>query len=387
MAEYPTCEQSRKQGEERKQQRDRQRQEKAIQAAIVKAAKKSGDMDALKDLGKFAINCAICLGLTWSSNAIADLGFVVRDNVSVVMGAWDSCWGDPIGCTRGKYWPRFRIGKPTDNITATLDLIAYAEGADYDVIYTGERFSDFSEHPDRVLCARGICSSAAGRYQFLTPTWQRLQNKLNLPDFSPASQDKAAIELLKECGGYGSAVRGEVKGVADRCWGTWASLKSSKGQKLDDRQHAYPIEHLQAKYLEFLRGRGDRDWAAPLSEMRLTSPMMPNRIHPVTGKLRPHNGADYACTIGQPVYAPQSGIFRQGNSDPEGFGGRWGYITTRNGAEIKLGHTSAVLVEDGAEVKAGSIVAKCGAEGTGTGAHLHVEIRRNGQLIDPAKIF
>ncbi|MEM8723806.1 MAG: hypothetical protein AAGE84_31775 [Cyanobacteria bacterium P01_G01_bin.39] len=62
---------------------------------------------------------------------------------------------------------------------AILDLIAYAEGTDreigntkkgYNIIYSFKTFSDFSDHPRRVVCSNGLCSSAAGRYQFLNTT-------------------------------------------------------------------------------------------------------------------------------------------------------------------------------------------------------------------------
>ena len=85
---------------------------------------------------------------------------------------------------------------------ALLDTIATDEAKGYDVIYGGRRFTDFSHHPNiRVPITsgpnKGMVSTAAGRYQFLFSSWTDQQRQLNLPDFSPQSQDKAAWHLAQ----------------------------------------------------------------------------------------------------------------------------------------------------------------------------------------------
>lgn len=359
----------------------------AIESGVTKALKKTGAWGMFWHLIKFTANCGICLYVTEQSNTIADMGFAIRSNQQAIASGVDSCLGDPIGCIQGKYFPALRWGKPTDNITAMLDLVAWAEGTDsnYNMIYTGAKFGDYSRHPARIMCSAGICSDAAGRYQFLSTTWGPLADRLKLPDFSPASQDKAAIQLLKDNNCYGAAVRGDVRGVTDRCWTVWASLKSSSGQKLDDRQHAHSIEKLKAKYNEFL-GSGKRSIVPPLAKMTLTSPMQKARRNPATAEVRDHNGADYACGLGEIVRAPIEGTFRQGNSDPNGFGDTWGSIEGE-GQTVTIGHTRKLLIADGSIVAVGSPIAECGSEGISTGPHLHLEIRRGDQLVDPATEF
>lgn len=84
---------------------------------------------------------------------------------------------------------------------AFLNGIAGGEsGGRYDVIYGGGKFEDFSDHPRKAVPIQsgpnvGKTSSAAGKYQFLGTTWDEAKNALGLPDFSPASQDKAAAWL------------------------------------------------------------------------------------------------------------------------------------------------------------------------------------------------
>ena len=87
-----------------------------------------------------------------------------------------------------------------------LNAIAKREsGGRYNIRYdggAGSTFTDFSDHP-RIFAPTkdGQKSSAAGRYQFTASTWDDLVNRYGrsvLPDFSPASQDKAAILLGRE---------------------------------------------------------------------------------------------------------------------------------------------------------------------------------------------
>jgi muramidase (phage lysozyme) len=340
----------------------------------------------------FGVQTAVSLFGVWvvaSGDRAVVWGFSIAHNINQITDTIDSCKADWWGCATLKYKPAISWDvSPRNNVTAMLDLVAWAEGTDdrYNVIYTGAKFDDFSKHPDRVMCSAGLCSAAAGRYQFMPATWGTVKAKLNLPDFSPQSQDKAAVQLMKDGGCYGAAVRGDVADFADRCWTQWASFQGANGAKLDARQRSHPIDQLKAKYQEFLGTANGTNITAPLPTMTMTSPMAPSRVNPVTGESRPHNGADYACALGAPVMSPIAGTFKRGNDDPNGFGNSWGTVEGQ-GQSITIGHTRKLLVTDGATVAAGSPIAECGAEGGSTGPHLHLEIRRQGQLIDPQTIL
>ncbi len=98
-------------------------------------------------------------------------------------------------------------GEAGDNVCAFLDMLAFAEGTilyggddGYNVLVGGKTFDSYEKHPKVYvpLTRYKVTSSAAGRYQFLWKTWQALALKLDLPDFGPVSQDRTAIELIRE---------------------------------------------------------------------------------------------------------------------------------------------------------------------------------------------
>lgn len=124
------------------------------------------------------------------------------------------------------------------NVSAFLATIRHSEGTDeapdpYAVTF-GYQFTitDFSDHP---TCLgtwmgehyRGHLSTAAGAYQLIRPTWLALQRLLSLPDFSPASQDAAALELIREKGALDLVNAGAFEAAVQLCHGVWASLPGS----------------------------------------------------------------------------------------------------------------------------------------------------------------
>ena len=121
-------------------------------------------------------------------------------------------------------------------LTAFLLMIQYAEGTygvnAYRTLYGGGIFNDMSKHPNKVIRKGGWSSSAAGAYQFLYSTWIELQRQLQLPDFSAASQDLAAIELIRRKGALADIEAGRIEDALYKCRKVWASLPhAGYGQK------------------------------------------------------------------------------------------------------------------------------------------------------------
>jgi muramidase (phage lysozyme) len=118
-------------------------------------------------------------------------------------------------------------------VRAFLDTLAYAEGtnAQYNYIFTHAVFTSYADHPRTRKCAGRLCSDAAGRYQFLSDTWDPLAEDLGIRDFTPPSQDKAVLELIRRDGAYravaASANYESFKSAVYKLNNIWASLPGS----------------------------------------------------------------------------------------------------------------------------------------------------------------
>lgn len=157
--------------------------------------------------------------------------------------------------------------KVIPHLAAFLDLIAWCEGTDpnpfskdhgYDVIKRGitgpNIFTDYSIHPfargRAPICVRGaraavlatptptpndtpkvitpaltaLHSTASGRYQINLKTWVELSVELKLGIFSPANQDLAALELMKQRGADKALLAGLLPDAIGVCKSIWASF-------------------------------------------------------------------------------------------------------------------------------------------------------------------
>ena len=119
------------------------------------------------------------------------------------------------------------------NVKAFLDTLAFAEGTRdrYNYIFTHATFNSYADHPRIKKCAGKLCSTAAGRYQFLSRTWDPLASALGLADFTPPSQEKATLEIIRRAGAYNNVARSAVyenfAAALAKLNTTWASLPGS----------------------------------------------------------------------------------------------------------------------------------------------------------------
>lgn len=118
------------------------------------------------------------------------------------------------------------------NVNAFLRTIRTAEGTaggnGYSLLFGGGTFNGFADHPRIKVTAnsngRPITSSAAGAYQILSRTWDGVRAKLGLADFTPASQNRAAVELIRQRGALAHVRAGRFADAIDKCRKEWASL-------------------------------------------------------------------------------------------------------------------------------------------------------------------
>lgn len=142
------------------------------------------------------------------------------------------------------------------NVCAFLDMLAWSEGTDwpkqktanhgYDVIVGGSLFTDYSKHPNRLvpLPRLKISSTAAGRYQLLYRYWVAYCKTLGLNDFSPLTQDKIAIQQIKERRAIPMIQQGRLEEAVKACSNIWASLPGA-----GYGQHEHKFDTLRAAYL------------------------------------------------------------------------------------------------------------------------------------------
>ena len=115
------------------------------------------------------------------------------------------------------------------NTQKFLDFLGKAEGAGYNTVVGGGRFDSYDAHPNTVgLRTADGPSTAAGRYQITGTTYRDVAPKLGITDFSPDSQDRIAVELMKRAGALGDVQKGDYQTAINKLGGVWASLPSSK---------------------------------------------------------------------------------------------------------------------------------------------------------------
>ena len=122
-------------------------------------------------------------------------------------------------------------------------------------------------------------------------------------------------------------------------------------------------------------------WQAPLDRMRVSAFF--GIQHAPTGRL--HGGMDFAAPTGTPVRAPADGVVVASTGRYMGET-KWGELVAiehANGMRSLYAHLDRRQVREGERVAAGQQIGTTGASGKVTGPHLHLEVSRDGDNIDP----
>ena len=109
----------------------------------------------------------------------------------------------------------------------------------------------------------------------------------------------------------------------------------------------------------------------------------PKRKHPVTGRVVPHNGTDFATPIGAPVYSTGDGKVIVVRKHP--YAGNYLVIEHNSVYKTRYLHLDKILVKKGQLVKRGQKIALAGATGRLTGPHLHFEVLVRNRPVDAMK--
>jgi len=154
------------------------------------------------------------------------------------------------------------------------------------------------------------------------------------------------------------------------------------------------IARRDAKNIEKIREKQDKIILIGTAERPKTAPTgtyaMPIEHYTLSSNFgyrwgRLHKGIDMAAPTGTPIYASDGGTVTRA-----GWYSGYGLcvdIDHGNGRETRYGHCSKILVNVGDQVYQGQVVSLVGNTGHSFGSHLHFEIHRNGQPINPRPIL
>jgi len=141
---------------------------------------------------------------------------------------------------------------------------------------------------------------------------------------------------------------------------------------------AHPVHAAQA---------GTAHWASPVHQARVTSPFGerpdPFRSGDVS---KHHDGVDLGAAAGTPILAPADGVVTVATEHyrPSPHWGTVIVVDHGGGLQTRYAHLGSLAVTEGQKVRRGDTLGAVGATGRVTGPHLHFEVLRDGEPVDPA---
>ena len=180
-----------------------------------------------------------------------------------------------------------------------------------------------------------------------------------------AAQEASAAELQEQIRGLEEQIRQE---------------------KAEDARIAARIEELER--LELLKNAGVNatgTYLWPSADSYYVTSLYGNRLHPILGYWRMHNGIDIGASYGTKIYASDGGIVI--TSEESYSYGQYVMIAHGNGRYTLYAHMSQRLVKVDDTVSQGQVIGYVGATGYATGPHIHFEIYENDVRVDPLQFF
>lgn len=110
------------------------------------------------------------------------------------------------------------------------------------------------------------------------------------------------------------------------------------------------------------------------------------RIDPVYKTRRFHAGLDFTAPVGTPIYATADGVVKEAGYNTGGYGNNV-VINHGFGFETLYAHMYKIKARVGQKVKRGEVIGYIGNTGKSTGPHLHYEVHKKGQPVDPIYYF
>ena len=187
--------------------------------------------------------------------------------------------------------------------------------------------------------------------------------------------------------GYGGVDRyADFEGLTN------SAVLISSHQKLDDLNNRARVQDesfksIEEKAVEQKTELDHMPWMSPVNVIfRLGDGFKFRQIHPVWGTPQMHWGQDFYVPYSTEVFATGDGTVIESGSTTGGFGNCI-VIDHGYGLQTTYGHLSEIRVAKGMNVKRGDLIGLSGNSGTSTGPHLHYQIEKFGQHVNPLYYF
>ncbi len=154
-----------------------------------------------------------------------------------------------------------------------------------------------------------------------------------------------------------------------------STMFDSKVKELDEALDALDSLRKEARRLPL---------ANPAPGHVVTSPFGV-RTDPLLGTAALHSGMDFRAPVGMPARVTAPGVVVKAGWN--GGYGRMVEVDHGQGFTTRYGHLSKILVSVGQKLKAGEVIGQTGSSGRSTGPHLHYEVRRNGEAVNPLRFL
>lgn len=110
------------------------------------------------------------------------------------------------------------------------------------------------------------------------------------------------------------------------------------------------------------------------------------RTHPIYKTPEFHPGMDFAAEQGTPIYATGDGVVEVADANAQGYGNHV-VINHGFGYQTLYGHMSKIAVRVGKQIKRGELVGYVGSTGLSTAPHIHYEVIKNGEKVNPINFY
>ncbi len=172
-----------------------------------------------------------------------------------------------------------------------------------------------------------------------------------------------------------------------------AELLISTAEKLDRIEAKLHAQSLSFKDLIALtKEREERLASLPAiqpvrnSDLKRLASGFGMRVDPVYGTRTMHWGVDFSADVGTEIYATGAGVVEYIKTNAWGYGKEI-LIDHGFGLKTRYAHLSGFNVKKGQKVQRGDLIGFMGNTGKSTGPHLHYEVEKNGQKVNPINYF